>query len=650
MRREGGISKNTKQDQKRSVENVTLPLLLKKNALRFGDRKVALREKEFGIWQTVTWQRYWDNVKYFALGLYQLGFKKGDKLSVIGDNRPEWFYSELAAQSLGGAAVGIYPDSHLEQVEYIINHSDSTLVVAGDQEQADKILTIKDRCPGIRKLIVDDPKGMRNYDDPLLIFFKDVQGLGMSLAEKEPNLFDRMIDSLSAEDVGWIGYTSGTTGLPKGSMITHRNMVSAGILLDEVDKAKETDNYVSFLPIPWIGEQHYAIYWSLVSGFTVNFPEKVETTQQDMREIAPDIMLAPPRIWEKMCSDVQVKIQDAAWIKRKAYEFFLSVGYRVIDFRLGKKKPPAYLSFLNWLGYWLLFRSLKNYLGLARVRHVYTGGAPLGPEIFKMFQALDVNIKQAYGMTELSGGVIIHRTDEIRLDTVGKPLPGLEVKVTDDGEMLFKGATNFIGYYKNPEATKKALEDGWFHTGDAAIIDDDGQVIIVDRMGDVMKLADGSKFSPQLIENKLKFSPYIIDAIVIGQEKPFIAAMISIDMKNVGKWAENNQLPYTTFTDLSQKERVYELINGEIKKINQTLPKVAQVKRFVLLYKELDADDEELTRTRKVRRGFVAEKYKDLIVALYQDKNELEVVSNIRYRDGKEFQMKTKVRIEDVES
>ncbi len=632
------------------MENVTLPLLLKKNALRFGDRKVALREKEFGIWQTVTWQRYWDNVKYFALGLYQLGFKKGDKLSVIGDNRPEWFYSELAAQSLGGAAVGIYPDSHLEQVEYIINHSDSTLVVAGDQEQADKILTIKDRCPGIRKLIVDDPKGMRNYDDPLLIFFKDVQGLGMSLAEKEPNLFDRMIDSLSAEDVGWIGYTSGTTGLPKGSMITHRNMVSAGILLDEVDKAKETDNYVSFLPIPWIGEQHYAIYWSLVSGFTVNFPEKVETTQQDMREIAPDIMLAPPRIWEKMCSDVQVKIQDAAWIKRKAYEFFLSVGYRVIDFRLGKKKPPAYLSFLNWLGYWLLFRSLKNYLGLARVRHVYTGGAPLGPEIFKMFQALDVNIKQAYGMTELSGGVIIHRTDEIRLDTVGKPLPGLEVKVTDDGEMLFKGATNFIGYYKNPEATKKALEDGWFHTGDAAIIDDDGQVIIVDRMGDVMKLADGSKFSPQLIENKLKFSPYIIDAIVIGQEKPFIAAMISIDMKNVGKWAENNQLPYTTFTDLSQKERVYELINGEIKKINQTLPKVAQVKRFVLLYKELDADDEELTRTRKVRRGFVAEKYKDLIVALYQDKNELEVVSNIRYRDGKEFQMKTKVRIEDVES
>lgn len=632
------------------MENLTLPLLLRKNALRFGDTKVALREKDFGIWQTVTWREYWDNVRNLALGLHQLGFQKGDKLSVIADNGPEWFYSELAAQSLGGAVVGIYPDSHLEQVEFIINHSDSTFVVAGDQEQADKILAIKDKCPGIKKLIVNDPKGMRNYDDPLLFFLKDIQKSGISLAEKEPRLFDSMVDGISADDMGWIGYTSGTTGLPKGSMITHRNMTSAGILLDEVDNAKETDNYVSFLPLSWIGEQHYAIYWSLAKGFTVNFPEKVETTQQDMREIAPEIMLAPPRIWEKMCSDVQVKIQDASWIKRKVYESVLSVGYRIIDFKLNKKNPPAYLKFLKWAGYWLLFRSLKNYLGLARVRHVYTGGAPLGPEIFKMFQALDINIKQAYGMTELSGGVIIHRTDEIRLDTVGKPLPGLQVKVTDEGEMLFKGDTTFIGYYKNPEATKKALTDGWFHTGDAAIVDEDGQVVIIDRMGDVMKLADGSKFSPQLIENKLKFSPYIIDAIVIGQDRPFIAAMISIDMNNVGKWAENNQLPYTTFADLSQKERVYELIERETAKINKTLPKVAQVKRFVLLYKELDADDEELTRTRKVRRSFVSEKYKDLIVALYGDKKELEVELNIRYRDGKEFQMKTMVRVQHVES
>jgi long-chain acyl-CoA synthetase len=495
---------------------------------------------------------------------------------------------------------------------------------------------------------VDDPKGMRSYDDPILVFLKEVQKSGRELANEDPRLFDEMIDQLSPEDIGTIVYTSGTTGLPKGSMITHKNMTSIARFLDEVDEAKETDNYVSFLPLSWIGEQHYALYWSLTKTFTVNFPEKVETAQQNIREIGPNIMLAPPRIWEKMCSDIQVKIQDAAWIKRYVYNLFLKLGYRVTDFKLKKKVPPIHLRFLKWVGFWLLFRSLKNYLGLAKVRHVFTGGAPLGPEIFHMFQALDVNIKQAYGMTEQSGGTMIHRTDDIRLDTVGKPLPGIEIKVSDDGELLFRGDTIFKGYYKDPDATQKALRDGWFHTGDAAIIDEDGQVIIIDRMSDVMKLADGGKFSPQLIENKLKFSPYIIDALVIGQDKPFITAMINIDMNNVGKWAENNQLPYTTFTDLSQKDRVYDLIGGEVAKINQTLPKVAQVKRFVLLYKELDADDEELTRTRKVRRKFVAEKYKHLIDALYSDEKELEVESHIRYRDGKEFRMKTRVKVKEV--
>jgi long-chain acyl-CoA synthetase len=630
------------------MELQTLPALLRRNALRYADRKVALREKEFGIWQAITWKEYYENVRDFALGLHELGFRRGDKLSVIGDNRPEWFYSELAVQSLGGAVVGVYPDSHLDQVEYIINHSDSTFVLAGDQEQADKILSIKEKCPKIGRAIVDDSKGMRSYDDPILIFLKHVQKLGRELANKKPNLFEEMIDRLSPEDVGTIVYTSGTTGLPKGSMITQKNMTSIGRFLDQVDEAKETDNYVSFLPLSWIGEQHFALYWSLTKAFTVNFPEKVETAQQNIREIGPDIMLAPPRIWEKMCSDIQVKIQDAAWIKRYIYDIVLKIGYRITDFKLKKKTPPIYLRSLKWIGFWLLFRSLKNYLGLARVRHVYTGGAPLGPEIFHMFQALDVNIKQAYGMTEQSGGTMIHRTDDIRLETVGKPLPGIEIKVSDDGELLFKGDTIFKGYYKDPETTKRALRDGWFHTGDAAIIDEDGQVVIIDRMSDVMKLADGRKFSPQLIENKLKFSPYIIDALVIGQDKPFITAMINIDMNNVGKWAENNQLPYTTFTDLSQKDRVYDLIEKEVGKINQTLPKVARVKRFVLLYKELDADDEELTRTRKVRRKFVAEKYKHLIDALYSDEKELEVESHIRYRDGKEFRMKTKVKVKQV--
>jgi len=631
------------------MDILTLPALLHQHAQTYGDTKVAIREKEFGIWQSVTWRGYYENVRDFALGLHLLGFKPGDKLSYAGDNRPEGLYAELAVQSLGGAIVGIYPDSHLDQVEYIINHSDSTFVVAGDQEQADKILDIKEKCPLVQQVIVDDPKGMRRYDDPLLTFFKDIQKQGRGLHQKEPHLFEEMWRKVTPEDVGMINYTSGTTGLPKGSMITQKNMYCVARAQDTVDAAKDSFEYLSFLPFPWIGEQEFGVYWSLYKAFTVNFPEKVETVQENIREIGPHIMLAPPRIWERMCSDIQVKIQDAAWIKRFVYNLFQPVGYRIADFKLNKKRPPLGWRILNQLAYLLLFRALKNYLGLARLRHVYTGGAPLGPEIFNLFQALGINIKQAYGMTEQTAASIIHRTDDIRLDTVGKPLPGVEFKVSDSGELLSKGDTIFKGYYKDPEATKEALRDGWFHSGDAALIEDDGHIIIIDRMSDVMKLGDGSKFSPQLIENKLRFSPYILDAVVIGQERPFITAMIAIDMGNVGKWAENNQIPYTTFTDISQKEETYELVAQEVKKTNESLPKVAKVKKFVLLYKELDPDDDELTRTRKVRRKFVAERYRDLIEALYGEEETLDVEADIRYRDGKGFKMKTVVRVKQVE-
>ena len=631
-----------------SDQNITLPALLKRNAERYGDKRVAIREKEFGIWQSVTWQGYYENVRDFALGLHQLGFKRGNNLAYAGDNRPQGLYAELAVQVLGGAIVGIYPDSHLEQVAYIINHSDSIFLVAGDQEQADKVLELKSTCPKVEKVIVDDPKGMRHYDDPILMFFKDIQKLGRRLADTEPQLFDELIADLSPDDVGMINYTSGTTGLPKGSMITQKNMVAVARLQDAVDSAKDNFEYVSFLPFAWIGEQQFGVYWPLYKAFAVNFPEKVETVQENIREIGPHILLAPPRIWEKICSDIQVKIQEAVWIKRFVYQTFLPIGYRLADDTLEKRKPSAGRRLLNWLAYVILFRSLNNFFGLTHLRHAYTGGAPLGPEIFKMFLALGVKIKQAYGATETTAATIIHRTDDIRLDTVGIPLPGIEVKTTDTGELLTKGDTVFKGYYKNPEATAKTIIDGWFHSGDAAIIDDDGHVVIIDRMADVMKLSDGSRFSPQLIENKLKFSPFIMDAVVIGQEKPYIAAMISVDAGNVGKWAENKQLAYTTFSDLSQKKEIYDLIAKEVAKTNHSLPKVAKVRRFVLLYKELDADDEELTRTRKVRRKFVVERYKELIEALYGDKEEIDIEADIRYKDGKGYRMKTRVMIKPV--
>ncbi len=629
-------------------EPQTLPSLLKQNAERYGNSRVAIREKEFGIWQSVTWQGYYENVRDFALGLHQLGFKRGNNLAYAGDNRPQGLYAELAVQTLGGAIVGIYPDSHLDQVEYIINHSDSIFLVAGDQEQADKVLELKSSCPKVRKVIVDDPKGMRRYDDPILAFFKDIQKSGRQVADTQPHLFDEMIAEISPDDVGMINYTSGTTGLPKGSMITQKNMVAVARLQDAVDSAQDNFEYVSFLPFAWIGEQQFGVYWPLVKAFAVNFPEKVETVQENIREIGPHILLAPPRIWEKICSDIQVKIQEAGWIKRFVYRIFLPVGYRMADFTLEKIKPPMGWRILSWIAYLLLFRSLNNYFGLTRLRHAYTGGAPLGPEIFKMFLALGVKIKQAYGATETTAATIVHRTDDIRIDTVGVPLPGIEVRTTDTGELLTKGDTVFKGYYKNPEATTEAIIDGWFYSGDAAIIDDDGHVVIIDRMADVMKLSDGSRFSPQLIENKLKFSPFIMDAVVIGQEKPYIAAMISVDAGNVGKWAENKQIAYTTFADLSQKKEIYDLIAKEVAKTNHSLPKVAKVRRFVLLYKELDADDEELTRTRKVRRKFVIERYKKLIEALYGDKEKIDIEADIRYKDGKGYRMKTRVMIKEI--
>jgi long-chain acyl-CoA synthetase len=631
-----------------SKEHNTLPALLKRNAERYGNSRVAIREKEFGIWQSTSWQGYFEQVRDFAMGLHKLGFKRGDNIAYAGDNRPQGLYAELAAQAIGGAIVGIYPDSHLDQVEYIINHSDAIYVVAGDQEQADKMLELKSTCPKVKKVIVDDPKGLRHYDDPILAYFKDIQKLGRRLADEQPHLFEEMIAALTPDDVGMINYTSGTTGLPKGSMITQKNMVAVARLQDAVDAARDDFEYVSFLPFAWIGEQEFGVYWPLYKAFAVNFPEKVETVQENIREIGPHILLAPPRIWEKICSDIQVKIQEAAWVKRFIYQQFLPVGYRMADFILTRKDPPIGWRFLSWVGYLLLFRSLNNYFGLTRLRHAYTGGAPLGPEIFKMFLALGVRIRQVYGATETTAGTIAHRTDDIRLETVGVPLPEIEVKTTDTGELMTKGDVVFKGYYKNPEATAQSIIDGWFYTGDAALIDEDGHVVIIDRLADVMKLSDGSRFSPQLIENKLKFSPFITDAVVIGQEKPYIAAMISVDSGNVGKWAENNQIAYTTFADLSQKKEVYDLIAAEVAKTNKTLPKVAKVKKIVLLYKELDADDEELTRTRKVRRSFVLQRYKELVDGLYGDQAALDIEADIRYQDGTGYRMKTRVMIKEI--
>jgi long-chain acyl-CoA synthetase len=425
-------------------------------------------------------------------------------------------------------------------------------------------------------------------------------------------------------------------------------MVKMAASYDQIDPAYPTDNHVSFLPLPWVGEQMTAVSWNLYKGFIVNFPEKIETVAENIREVGPEILFAPPRFWEKICSDMQVRIQDAVWIKRFFYKLCMPIGYKAAEFRLDNKKPNLPLYLLDRICYFMLFRSLKNYFGLGNLRNVYTGGAALGPEIFNLFQALGVNIKQIYGQTETSGISVGHRNGDIKLNTVGKPIPEMEIEISDSGEILSRGPTVFAGYYKNEQATKNALINGWLHSGDQGILDEDGHLVMIDRMKDVMQLVDGTKFSPQLIENKLKFSIHISEAVVVGKDRPYVAAMINMDMGNVGKWAEGNKITYTTYTDLSQKDEVYELVAGEVAKINSSLPKAAQVRKFVMLHKELDADDDEMTRTRKVRRSFVEDRYSQLIEALYGDQERLEVSSEIKYRDGKEFRMQTSVRVKTV--
>jgi long-chain acyl-CoA synthetase len=614
-------------------------------AERFGHRRHALREKDYGIWQSFTWQEYYEHVKYFCLGMVALGLKRDDKISIIGDNRPEWIYAELSAQSIGAVPVGIYQDSILKEVSYIINLSRSKIVVAEDQEQCDKILDMLEELPSVEYIIYHDPKGMRTYDEPKLLYFPDVEEMGRSYEEEHPGFYESQVAATNENDVAAICTTSGTTGTPKLSMLSHKNMVRMAHNLGEVDKKYETDEFVSFLPLPWIGEQMMAISSALLFGFTVNFPEKPETAQDNVREIGPHVMFSPPRVWENMAAMVQVKIMDASPFKRFVYNKCLPIGYHWADLKFQKKTPTFMEKFKYFIAYWLVFRALKDRLGFSHIRSASTGGAALGPDTFRFFHAQGVNLKQIYGQTEISGISCIHRDGDIDFDTVGVPIPETEIKITEDGEIISRSPSLFLGYYENPEATAETIRDGWLYSGDAGYFKENGHLVVIDRVKDVMNLADGTKFSPQFIENKLKFSPYIKEAVAIGHNRDYIVAMICIDFEIVGKWAENNRLAYTTYTDLASQDPIYEMIQKEVEKVNETLPAAARVRKFILLYKELDADDDELTRTRKVRRRFVDEKYSDIIEGMYADQDVIHIETIIKYQDGKTRQLKTDVKV-----
>ena len=627
----------------------TIPKFWLQTAKKYWDKKVAMREKEFGIWIPITWQQYYENVKKIALGMVSLGMKRGDKVAIIGDNRPEALWTEMATMCAGGIGVWLFQDSLIDEVQYIVDHSDAKLIVGEGQEEVDKSLIIKDRCPKVMKVLWDDPKGMRGYDDPILVSLKQVMKMGEEEDRREPGLFEDLISRGKADDTCLLFYTSGTTSLPKGALLSHYNMLTMGQNLMKMDPYYESDDFVSYLPFAWIGEQMMSISCGILAGFTLNFPEEPETAQENIREIGPHMMFAPPRIYEQMVRNVQVKYLDASFSKRKSYEWAMKIGYYVAELKFMKKPIPWYWNALNYLAYWTVQKKVKDHLGLSRIRDAYTGGAAMGPDHFRFFHAIGVNLKQIYGQTEIAGISVVHRDGDIKFDTVGVPIPGTEVKITPEGEIISKGPSVFQGYYKNPEATAKTLQDGWLYSGDTGFIDADGHLVVFDRTKDVMILNDGTKFSPQYLETRLKFSPYIKNVWAIGDKKPYVTLVICIDYNVVGKWAEAGNLTYTSYTELSQMPDVYELVKKEIIQSNKDLPPAAKVKKFVNLYKEFDADDDELTRTSKLRRDFVEERYKDIVNGLYSDTQSINMDTDITYEDGRVIHIKTDIKALDVQ-
>jgi long-chain acyl-CoA synthetase len=632
----------------------TFPKLAMRNARQAPDR-VAIREKRYGIWQSYTWRRYVEEARLIALGLAALGFTRGDKVAVIGDNRPRLYWAMLATQALGGIPVPLYQDSVESEMQYILEHAETRFAVVEDQEQVDKLLHVRARCPRLEHIVYDEPRGMRQYTDPSLLSLEALQDQGRKFDAEHPGYADDEIAKGSFDDIAILCYTSGTTGRPKGTMLSQRNLIVTAENAVKREGLGPGDEVVAYLPMAWIGDHMFSFAQSIVAGFTTNCPESADTVLQDLREIGPTYFFAPPRIWENILTSVMVRIDDGSALRRRMVHFFLDVARRVERRRLSRQPVPAGDRLLYQIGRVLVYGPLSDNLGMRRIRVAYTAGEAIGPELFEFYRSLGINVKQLYGMTESSALVCIQKDGDVRLDTVGPPLPGVELRISPSGEVLYRSPGVFAGYYKNPEATRETLEGGWVHSGDAGVIDADGHLRIIDRARDVGRLADGTLFAPKYVENKLKFSPHIKEAVCVGSGRPFVAALVNIDLGSVGSWAERRGIAYTSYTDLTQKAEVGDLIRQEVERVNRSLaadPQLsgAQVRRFLLLHKELDADDQEITRTRKVRRGVVAERYAALIEALYSERDSVKVEAQVTYEDGRTAIARADVRLHDVES
>ena len=637
----------------------TIPRLLIGHARVRGDR-ASIREKDLGIWQTWTWSQVLSEVEALAAGLSLLGLARGEHLAIVGDNRPRLYWAMTAAQALGAVPVPLYQDAVTSEMQFVLEDADVAIAIAEDQEQVDKLLEMLPRLPRLKTILYDDARGLRHYDAPQLRSFDDVQRDGRALLARDPGFFEREVAAGAPDDVAVMLYTSGTTSKPKGVCQTHRSFIAVARGAVEFDGFNERDEVLSYLPMAWVGDHLFSYAEAMAAGYCVNCPESADTVMTDLREIGPTYYFAPPRVFENLLTQVTIRMDDAGAVKRGLYKFFMGVAKRCgADLMDGR---PVGLGdrVLYAIGRLVIYGPLRNVLGMSRLRVAYTGGAAIGPDLFGFYRSIGINIKQFYGQTETCAYVCKQKNGEVRLDTVGKPMAGVSLRIAANGEVQIRSPGLLKEYYRQPDATAESVtEDGWFMTGDAGFVDDRGELKIIDRAKDVGRLSggvhDGALFAPQYIENKLKFFPFIKEAVAFGNERDACCAFVNIDVTAVGNWAERRNLAYAGYTDLAQKDEVYQLIRECIEEANASLAADAalagsQVRRFLILHKELDPDDDELTRTRKVRRGFIAEKYAVLVDALYAGKTSQFISTEVKFEDGRRGRIEADLKIRDAKT
>jgi len=630
------------------MEVDTLPKLLKRNFERWGDREVAFRDKDYGIWNEYTWKDVYENVKYFSLGLISLGLRPGERAAVIGDNEPQWYWASFAIQAARGVTVALFTDAIPDEIQYIVDHSDSKFIAARDQEQVDKLLAVWDKLPKVERIIWWNWKGMGKYEQPFILSYEQVKELGKKYEEGHPGAFEENVAAAKGDEIANIFYTSGTTGLPKGAMINHRALIGSAESILTLCEITQRDNVLCYLPPAWVGEAFFTTVPHLITGLKLNTLEEPETVFHDITEITPSMILGGPRQWEGWVSKIRARIDEAGSLEKFVYRRLMPVALKVGQAIVAGEKVPLWRRIVYRIVDWILLQAIRDKLGLTKGRFAVTAGSVTGTDTLAFMNSLGVRLRQCYGSTE--GGMISgHRSDDIRPGTVGPPIAGVEVRVSQDGEFLVRSPLLFSGFHKDPEAYEKAVREGWWYSGDAGTIDERGHLVYMDRVKELAQLGSGEKYAPQWIESSLRFSPYIKDCITIGEGREFVTAIINMDYENVGRWAERNHIPYTTFTDLSQKAEVSRLVREDIDRVNRQLAPATRIKKYALLHKEFDPDEADLTRTRKLRRTAMEKRYGDVIEGMYSGKRSIPVISEFTYEDGRKGTVSAELVICPVE-